>query len=127
MGFETQDVDRKVLAILKVLSNSPKSLGSKVIARRLRDQGVELGERAIRYHLSLMDERGLTQLKGPREGRVITEQGIKEVTNALVKDKVGFTISRIELLAFRTTFDPQSCTGSVPVNVSFFAREQSGQ
>ena len=124
MGFETQDVDRKVLAILKVLNNSPKSLGSKVIARRLRDEGVELGERAIRYHLSLMDERGLTQLIGPREGRVITEQGVKEITNALVKDKVGFTISRIELLAFHTTFNPRSRTGSIPVNVSFFAKEQ---
>jgi repressor of nif and glnA expression len=127
MGWETQDVDRKVLAILRVLSDSPKSLGSKVIARRLRDQGVELGERAIRYHLSLMDERGLTQLKGPREGRVITEKGIKEVTNALVKDKVGFAISKIELLAFRTTFDPQNRTGSVPVNVSLFAKEEFGK
>ena len=107
MGFETQDVDRKVLAILKVLSESPKSLGSKVIARRLRDQGLQLGERAIRYHLNLMDERGLTQLIGQREGREITAQGKKEITNALVKDKVGFAISRIEVLSFRTTFDPQ--------------------
>jgi hypothetical protein len=123
MGFETQDVDRKVLAILKVLSESPKSLGSKVIARRLRDQGVQLGERAIRYHLNLMDERGLTQLIGQREGREITAQGKKEITNALVKDKVGFAISRIEVLSFRTTFDPKSRTGLVPVNISLFRQE----
>jgi repressor of nif and glnA expression len=123
MGFETQDVDRKVLAILKVLNESPKSLGSKVIARRLRDQGVQLGERAIRYHLNLMDERGLTQLIGQREGREITAQGKKEITNALVKDKVGFAISRIEVLSFRTTFDPQSRTGLVPVNISLFRQE----
>ena len=73
-----------------------------------------MGERAIRYHLNLMDERGLTQLKGQREGREITAQGKKEITNALVKDKVGFAISRIELLSFRTTFDPQNRTGSSP-------------
>jgi len=127
MGFEMQNVDRKVLTILKVLNDSPKSLGSKVIARRLRDQGVELGERAIRYHLSLMDERGLTQLKGPREGRIITEQGIKEIRNAMVKDKLGFAISRIELLAFRTTFNPQNRTGFVPVNISLFTKEQFGK
>ncbi len=127
MGFETQDVDRKVLAILKVLSDSPKSLGSKIIARRLTDQGIELGERAIRYHLRLTDERGLTQLVGPREGRVLTEQGIKEITNALVKDKVGYAISKIELLAFRTTFNPQNRNGSVPVNVSLFAKEEFGK
>jgi repressor of nif and glnA expression len=127
MGFETQDVDRKILAILKVLSDSPKSLGSTFIARRLANQGIELGERAVRYHLKLTDERGLTQLRGPREGRIITEQGIKEVKSALVKDKVGFAISKIELLAFRTTFNPQNRTGSVPVNVSLFAKEEFGK
>ncbi len=124
MGFETQDVDRKVLAILKVLGDSHKSLGSRVIARRLIDQGIELGERAVRYHLKSMDERGLTQLLGPWNGRVLTEQGIKELKNALVNDKVGFAISKIELLAVRTTFSPQNRTGFVPVNVSLFAKEQ---
>ncbi|MFC1943776.1 NrpR regulatory domain-containing protein, partial [Chloroflexota bacterium] len=124
MGFETQDVERKVLTILKVLSDSHEALGARVIARRLTDHGIELGERAVRYHLKLTDERGLTQLLGLRDGRVLTAQGIKEAKNALVKDKVGFAISRIELLAFRTSFDPQNRTGSIPVNVSLFAKEQ---
>ena len=124
MGFETQDVERKVLTILKVLSDSHEALGARVIARRMKGHGIELGERAVRYHLKLMDEGGLTQLLGRRDGRVLTEQGIKEARNALVRDKVGFAISRIELLAFRTSFDPQNRTGSVPVNVSLFAKEQ---
>jgi len=124
MGFETQDVERKMLAILKVLSDSQEAIGARVIARRLKDHGVELGERAVRYHLKLMDARGLTQLLGRRDGRVLTEQGIDEVGSALVKDKVGFAISRIELLAFRTDFDPQNRTGSVPVNVSLFPKAQ---
>jgi len=124
MGFETQDVERKTLAILKVLSDSHETLGARVIARRLTDHGIELGERAVRYHLKLMDERGLTQLLGQRDGRVLTEQGIKEVKNALVKDKVGFAISKIELLAFRTSFNPQKRAGSLPVNVSLFAKKQ---
>lgn len=47
-----------------------------------------------------MDER-LTQLVG-RNGRLITELGIEELESVLVRDKVGFAISRIELLAFRT-------------------------
>jgi HTH-type transcriptional regulator, global nitrogen regulator NrpRI len=127
MGWETQDVDRKVLAILKVLSDSPKSMGSKVIARRLKEQGVELSERTIRYHLNSMDERGLTHLIGPREGRILTEQGFKEVKSALVNDKVGFAISKIELLAFRTTFNPQDRTGYIPVNISLFAKEDFGK
>jgi len=123
VGFETQEVERKVLSILKVLSGSQEPLGARVIARQLKQFGVELGERAVRYHLKLMDERGLTQTVG-RDGRVITGSGIEELKTALVRDKVGFAIERIELLAFRTSFNWEKGTGSVPVNISFFPREK---
>jgi len=126
VGFETHEVERKVLSILKVLSASKEPLGARIIARRLKDHGVELGERAVRYHLKLMDERGLTRTIG-RDGRLITEAGIDELRSALVRDKVGFAISRIELLAFRTTFNWEKRTGSIPVNVSFFPRENFDQ
>ena len=53
VGFETQEVERKALSILKVLSYSQEPLGARVIARHLKDHGVELGERAVRYHLKL--------------------------------------------------------------------------
>jgi len=121
IGFEHQDVERKVFTILKILSESPEALGARLIARRLKDYGIELGERAVRYHLKLMDERGLTRLVG-RDGRLITKSGIDELGSALVRDKVGLVISRIELLAFRTDFDADNRTGSVPVNVSFFPK-----
>jgi len=126
IGFETQEVERKVISILKILSGSQEPLGARVIARRLKDHGIELGERAVRYHLKLMDERGLTELIG-RDGRLITGSGIEELKSALVRDKVGFAISRIELLAFRTDFDLDKRTGSVPVNISFFPKEKFGR
>ena len=126
MGFETQDVERKGLSILKTLSDSQEALGARVIARRLKDLGIELGERAVRYHLKLMDERGLTQLVG-RDGRLITESGMEELKSALVRDKVGFAISRIELLAFRTDFDLDRYTGWVPVNISLFPQKEFGK
>lgn len=126
IGFETQEVERKVISILKIVNDSQQPLGARIIAYRLKDHGVELGERAVRYHLKLMDERGLTQLIG-REGRIITESGIEELKSALVGDKVGFAISRIELLAFRTDFDLDKRTGSVPVNVSLFPKEKFGR
>jgi repressor of nif and glnA expression len=122
MVFVSQGVERKELAILKILGDSPEPLGARVIAHHLKDHGFELGERAVRYHLKLMDERGLTQLIG-RDGRLITESGIKELRSALVRDKVGFSISRIELLAFHTDFDLDKRTGLVPVNISFFSKE----
>jgi len=126
IGSETQEVERKVIAILKILNESQLPLGARVIAHRLKDLGVELGERAVRYHLKLMDERGLTHLVG-RDGRLIKEPGIEELKSALVRDKVGFAISRIELLAYRTDFNLDKHTGSVPVNVSFFPEEKFGK
>jgi len=101
-------------------------LGARVIAQQIKTLGVELGERAVRYHLKLMDERGLTQLVG-RDGRLITEAGIEELKDALVRDKVGFAISRIELLAFRTNFDLEKRTGLIPVNISYFPKDKFGE
>lgn len=122
MSFERRDVDRKILSILKVLQKHQEPLGGGLIAQQLKDHGVALSERAVRYHLRLMDERGLTVLVGNQDGRVITEKGISEIRRALVKDKVGFAITKIELLAFRTTFDPRTRNGTVPLNVSFFPK-----
>ena len=124
MVFESQSVARKELAILRILNDSPDPLGARVIAHNLKDYGFELGERAVRYHLKLLDERGLTYLVGRRDGRNLTEKGSEEIKTALVKDKVGFSISKIETLSFRTTFDLNTQTGLVPVNVSFFPKEQ---
>ncbi|MDY6916700.1 MAG: NrpR regulatory domain-containing protein [Chloroflexota bacterium] len=124
MSFEAKDTERKELLILRVLRDSQGPMGASLIAQHLRDYGVELGERAVRYHLKLLDERRLTRLAGRRDGRVLTELGLKEVSNGLVKDKVGFVTSKIEVLAFRTTFDRGKRCGAVPVNVSFFPEAQ---
>jgi HTH-type transcriptional regulator, global nitrogen regulator NrpRI len=125
MAFETQkDVERKILTILKVLSNYSSPVGGRIIAKELKDHGVELSERGVRYHLRIMDERGLTQLTRDCDGRVITKKGLAEIKAAMVSDKVGFAISRIELLAFRTSFDIESRQGMVPVNLSFFPEEK---
>ncbi len=123
MTFESnQEIERKVLGILRALSSAQEPSGASKIARDLRSQGINLGERAVRYHLRLTDERGLTKLVNRRDGRVITERGLTEIQNAMVSDKVGFAISRIESLAYRTTFDPRTGTGVVPVNVALFNR-----
>ena len=124
MAFQSQGVERKELTIMRILSDSREPLGARIIAHQLKDYGLELGERAVRYHLKIMDERGLTELVGRRDGRVLTEKGIEEMNSALVKDKVGFAISKIETLSFRTSFDCEKRQGLVPVNISFFPREQ---
>jgi repressor of nif and glnA expression len=123
IGQETLEVERKISAILKVLSDSPEPLGGRLISQRLKEQGIDLSERAVRYHLQLMDERGLTYCARRRDGRSITEPGLEELKSALVCDKVGFVTARVELLAYLTTFDPDNQDGKVPIDVALFDKE----
>ncbi len=124
LSFERRDVDRKILSILKVLQSEQEPLGGRLIAQKLKAHGVNLSERAVRYHLKLTDERGLTKLMASHDGRLLTDKGLAEIGSALVKDKVGYAITKIELLAFRTTFDYRTRKGNVPLNVSFFSESQ---
>ena len=123
MGFETQDVERKTTAILRILSQATEPIGARVVSHKLKEQGVGLSERAVRYHLKLMDERCFTESVG-RDGRLITQLGLEELQSALVGDKVGFVASKIELLAYQTDFNIAKCQGKVPVNISFFPEKQ---
>ena len=108
--FKPEDIERKVLLILKILHESPGPLGARVIARKMSECDVKLSERTVRYHLKIMDERGLTCLVGRRDGRIVTEKGLNEITDARVQDKMGLSISRIDVLSFKTTFDVKKKT-----------------
>ena len=120
---QAQEVERKVIAIFRILSQSNEPLGARVISHHLKNHGVELTERAVRYHLKLMDERGFTESMG-RDGRLITRLGLEELESALVSDKVGFVASKTELLAYQTELDIDTRQGKVPVNISFFPEKQ---
>ena len=91
--------------------------------RLLEEQGIYLGERAVRYHLKIMDERGLTRSVGHKDGRTITGPGLEELRNSLVTDKIGFVGSKIERLAYQTTVGLRSGTGMIPIDVSLFAKD----
>ena len=121
--FTYDEIERKSIVILRILNQAGQPLGARLIARKMKEYGVSLSERAVRYHLQFMDQRGLTDLVGRRDGRVITEKGIEELRNARVQDKVGYAISRIEILSYKTTFDIENKTGQVPVNVSVFPKK----
>ena len=113
-GSETEI---KIIAILKILSESSEPIGSITIARKLESEGVFLSERAIRYHLRITDERGYTQ-PGGRDGRTITPEGRQEVKDALAPEHLGVVRDKLEMLAFQTTFDPRKRTGQLSINTS---------
>ena len=118
IGQETRDVERKITAILKILSESRTPLGSRIISNMLEEQGISLGERAVRYHLKIMDERGMTRSVGHKDGRTITPSGLEELRNCLVTDKIGFVGAKIERLAYQTNVGLRSATGRVPADIS---------
>ena len=122
--FKREDIERKGILILKILNESPEPIGARVIARKMSEQNVQVSERTVRYHLKFMDERGLTKLVGRRDGRVITSLGIDEINNARVQDKISLSISRIDVLSFKTTFNLKKMRGLTPVNISFFPQDQ---
>ncbi|MDP6632586.1 MAG: NrpR regulatory domain-containing protein [Dehalococcoidales bacterium] len=117
------DTERKIMAILKVLSESSEPLGSITIARELERHGVFLSERGVRYNLRITDERGYTQSLG-RDGRMITPQGLEELTTAMAPEHLGFILEKLELLAFQTTFEPEKRTGLLPINTSLIDGSQ---
>lgn len=116
-------MNKVLMAILKVIGRNEESvIGSREIARQLKRQGISLSERTVRYHMKLLDERGFTEVFG-REGRKITEKGKQELQKALVSEKVGFVISRIDALSYLTDFDLETMRGRVILNVSYIPEQ----
>lgn len=106
--------------ILKVLNaHQGAIMGSREISRQLKHHGIELTERTVRYHMKIMDERGYTEVFG-KEGRKITESGLKELASSGVLERIGFINSKIEALSFQTSFDIDTARGDIILNVSFF-------
>jgi len=117
------DMERKLLAILRVLAQSEEPIGARAIAAKLEEEGIVLSERTVRYHLRLMDERGLTRNLG-EPGRLITERGREEIENAGVSDKLGFVISKIDSLAYQSTFNMDTMAGEIILNISYLPEDR---
>lgn len=120
----TVDVEKKIVAILEILRGSANGpMGARVISQKLKENGVDLSERTVRYHLKLMDERGFTECVG-HDGRVILKKGIEEAEHALVSHKVGMVNTKMDALSYLTTFDLETKKGNVVINLTFFPERQ---
>jgi repressor of nif and glnA expression len=115
-------IERKLIEIMRVIHESDKPIGARAIADELNNRGYDIGERAVRYHLRILDERGFTHKHG-YAGRTLTELGENEMNDALIGDRFGFVISRIEEMAFRTSYDLDTQKGDVAVNISYFDKD----
>jgi repressor of nif and glnA expression len=114
---EKYEISRKEIEILKILSESTEPLGSTLIRRELEKRGFFLSERTIRYHLRLLELKGLVS-GHERSGRTITNRGLEELSKALVSHRLGFVITRFLSMAYSVTYDPIVDSGMVVANVS---------
>jgi repressor of nif and glnA expression len=113
-SIETQ---RKLIEILRILDASDDAIGARTIAASLSQRGYPIGERAVRHYLVLLDYKGFT-IKIGNAGRIITEKGLNELSEAIVGDRVGFLITKIEDLVYRTSFDLKQRNGDIIINVA---------
>jgi hypothetical protein len=97
-------------------------MGAKRLSELMAERGFVLSDRAVQYYLSYLDSMGFTEKIG-NLGRILTPIGLDETDNALVDDRIGFIISKLERLAYRSTFDPITGTGDVAYNLSFVREE----
>ncbi|MCK9151944.1 DUF128 domain-containing protein [Methanobacterium alcaliphilum] len=117
------ETDRKMMEILRILADREEVLGAKTIAEELKRKGYNLGERAVRYHMRILDEKGFTERIG-YAGRKITDKGLKELDKGLIYDQVDFIFSKFESMIYQTTLNPDSKQGTVVVNTSSIAPEK---
>ncbi len=117
-----EKIERKRLAILRILKDEGQPLGSQQIMEKLTRLGYDISGRTVRFHLLAMDKEGLTEYIG-KHGRRITEKGIGELTNSRVHEKVGFLSARIDQMICSMDFDLVTLSGTVIVNISLIKEE----
>jgi repressor of nif and glnA expression len=114
--------EHKYIEILRILKDHQEPMGAKRLSEILAERGYVMTDRAVQYYLRYLDNRGFTEKVG-NQGRVLTPAGIMETDRALVDDRIGFVISKLERLAFRSTFDPDTATGDVAYNLTIVPDE----
>ena len=116
--------EHRMIEILRILNEQDKPTGSKLIADELKNKGFNLGERAVRYHMQILDEKGFTERMG-YSGRRITNLGREKLEKGLIYDQVDFIYSKFEEMIYLTDFNYITQEGNVVVNTSTVYNENS--
>lgn len=109
--------EHRMIEILKILEEQQKPTGSILIANELKKKGFNLGERAVRYHMKILDEKGFTEKMG-YSGRQITDLGKEKLQKGLIYDQIDSIYSKFQERIYLTDFNYTTQTGNVVVNTS---------
>lgn len=116
------NVEDKRLKILNILKDNNEPTSSHIITLKLNEQGFDISERTVRYHLLAMDKKGFTQAI-ERKGRILTSLGERELSRVKVYDKVGFLSAKIDEYSYNMDFNIDTCIGSVLVNITLIHKD----
>ena len=107
--------EHRMIEILRILNEQNKAIGSKIIANELKKKGYNLGERAVRYHMQILDEKGYTERIG-YSGRIITDLGKIKLEKGLIYDQVDFIHSKLEEMIYKTNLTHETQIGDIITN-----------
>jgi len=112
-----------VVEILRLLyfSESPKN--SIELAKFLKNRGIDVDPRTVRYHLSHLEEKGFIKRLG-RKGVKLTERGVNEVRRLLVYERIGIPSIEIEKLIIKSDYDINKNKGKVIVNAIMVPKDK---
>ncbi len=114
--------ERIRIGILRVLSENNGPVGSTTITRELVKRGILVNERTVRNYLKMFEKEGLVLSHG-KNGRSITEIGLKELVSSLTYWRLDFVLTRYLSLAYSVTFTPRSGSGKIVTNVTLIDKK----
>lgn len=111
------DLERRTYDLLQFIERH-EPIGSIQLVELMRQRGYSLGGRSVRFLLSDLDERGLTE-KVEGRGRRITLQGQAALRHGNVSSRLAWVRARIATLASQVTYDPMEDAGGVVASAAY--------
>ncbi|AKG91258.1 Uncharacterized protein conserved in archaea [Geoglobus ahangari] len=108
-------LDRTLVEILEALASGGVR-SSYSISSHLRQRGIAIDPRTVRYHLKKLEKMGY--VRRVKRGASLTESGAELLRRINVFERLGEFTDVIEFNAYHCTFDILRMSGTVPTDVA---------
>ncbi|GAB4254227.1 MULTISPECIES: DUF128 domain-containing protein [Deferrisoma] len=114
--------ERRRRAVLRVLHETSRPLGSHEIVSELARRGIDLAERTVRSYLAEFRAEGLARREG-RRGYVLTARGRQTLDDAAGLERVSLLSAKIDRMTFQMDFDLRARRGNLVANTTLTRRD----
>ncbi len=123
MKKDSNVLPNTAVKIIKILYFTENPKTSIELAEKLKNYGLNLDPRTIRYHLTSLQKLGLIE-KIKRKGARLTQKGINYAKKLFVYDRFGAPSIEVENLLFGCNYDPNKNSGKVIVNATIIKKDK---